>query len=189
MDQELSSQIVGMNVRNLRVNAGLSLPELSSRLEKNGVELKDMIIGRIERGVRKASVDDLTALAVALETSPAELLTLPPFDGKTLTGVPLGYDWKDVNNWAKGRAKLDHLSLAEYAIKCRKDELRRLEVFEGDLARDLNDRELGYYAARSREAVRVNDYYIRKHFEALGLYADVESIDDIVKLHESNQVG
>ena len=65
---------VGRNVRRLRIAAGTTQAELAERLAKRGRPIPVASIGRLENGERRVEVDDLTALAAALNVAPAELL-------------------------------------------------------------------------------------------------------------------
>lgn len=75
---------VAANVRRLRVDKSLTTAALSRRLAALGNPIIDTSITKIERGVRKVDVDDLVALAAALEVAP-ELLLSSDF---TLVPVP-----------------------------------------------------------------------------------------------------
>ena len=58
-------------------------------------------------------MDDLTAFAYALETTPAALLA-PPADARTLTGVPDRFVAEEVRAWTQGRVKLTGGDLLRY---------------------------------------------------------------------------
>jgi transcriptional regulator with XRE-family HTH domain len=67
------------NIRRIRQERGLSYAELSRRLVVTGHPILDTGLLKIEKGERRVDVDDLVALAVALETTPNRLL-LPGSD-------------------------------------------------------------------------------------------------------------
>lgn len=74
-----------------RARGGMQYKELSERLAELGHPIPTLGLRRIEAGERRVSVDDLVALAVALDMSPLALLL--PRDGSRiaasgLTGVP-----------------------------------------------------------------------------------------------------
>lgn len=71
------SEIVRANLRRIREQQGVSLRDLSKRLDDLGHSLLSSGIGRIEQGTRRVDVDDLIALSLALSISPLQLL-LPP---------------------------------------------------------------------------------------------------------------
>jgi transcriptional regulator with XRE-family HTH domain len=68
---------VQAQVRLLRKQKRLSLPELSSRLKQVGRPILPTGIAKIESGDRRVDVDDLVALAIALEVNPTRLLRPP----------------------------------------------------------------------------------------------------------------
>ncbi|MFC9963978.1 helix-turn-helix domain-containing protein [Nocardia ignorata] len=63
------------NVRRLRKAQNLSLRDFADRLTELDWPLGHTAIDKIEKGSRRVDVDDLVALAQALKTSPADLLT------------------------------------------------------------------------------------------------------------------
>lgn len=67
-----ASRRVAENLRRLR--GGLSYAELSRRLARTGHHILDTGLLKIEKGERRVDVDDLTALAIALGTTPNRLL-------------------------------------------------------------------------------------------------------------------
>lgn len=70
---------VAANLRRIRQELGLSYAELARRLTTAGHPIIDTGLMKIEKGDRRVDVDDLVALAVALETTPNKLL-LPEMD-------------------------------------------------------------------------------------------------------------
>jgi transcriptional regulator with XRE-family HTH domain len=65
---------VAANITRLRESGGLQYTGLSARLAELGWSLSPVALRRIEQGDRRVTVDDLVALAVALEVSPETLL-------------------------------------------------------------------------------------------------------------------
>jgi transcriptional regulator with XRE-family HTH domain len=74
-----SSDRVAANLRRIRREKNLSAAELSKKLAELGQPILDTGISKIEKGTRAVDVDDLTALAVALDVTPNALL-LPDVD-------------------------------------------------------------------------------------------------------------
>jgi len=68
---------VAENVRVLRRQEGLELAALSARLEGLGQPISVSGLSKLELGTRGVDVDDLVALAVALDVSPSRLLMSP----------------------------------------------------------------------------------------------------------------
>ncbi len=69
-----SARRVRINLAQLRERRGVSLRALSKRLEQLGHPLMASGLSKIETGDRRADVDDLLALAIALDVSPNGLL-------------------------------------------------------------------------------------------------------------------
>lgn len=69
-----TAETVGINVQRVRTDLGMTQNELASALANNGHPIPVSSIGRIESGHRRVEVDDLMALAIALNVSPLALL-------------------------------------------------------------------------------------------------------------------
>ncbi|CAM4458334.1 Helix-turn-helix [Mycobacterium basiliense] len=69
----LTGQTVARNIARIRAERGLSLRELADRMPE-GRKLNHAQLSAAERGVRQVTVDDLTAISVALSVSPVALL-------------------------------------------------------------------------------------------------------------------
>jgi transcriptional regulator with XRE-family HTH domain len=74
-----TSRHLAANLRRIRDARRLSTTKLAALLKEAGQPIPATGITRIEKGERRVDVDDLTALAVALDVSPSALL-LPPTD-------------------------------------------------------------------------------------------------------------
>jgi transcriptional regulator with XRE-family HTH domain len=68
---------VAANIERLRESQNLSYAELSRRLDELGRPIAPLGLTRIRDQKRRVDVDDLVALALALDVSPATLLLLP----------------------------------------------------------------------------------------------------------------
>jgi transcriptional regulator with XRE-family HTH domain len=79
MEPGPSSRRAAANLRRIRQERGLSYAELARRLAKTGHPILDTGLLKIEKGERRIDVDDLAALAVALDVTPNRLL-LPEMD-------------------------------------------------------------------------------------------------------------
>lgn len=77
------AKMVAANVRAVRDSRGLHQRELAARLAALGRPLAQTGVSRLEEGQRRVDVDDLVALAVALNVSPSRLL-LPDGDMQDL---------------------------------------------------------------------------------------------------------
>ena len=88
-----TSAAVSEAVRHYRELRGLTRDELTYVLAANGHELDVDDLRGIEDGMTAATVDDLTAIAYALDISPADMFSHVPADqpvpeGSPATGVP-----------------------------------------------------------------------------------------------------
>jgi transcriptional regulator with XRE-family HTH domain len=100
---------VATNLAALRRRRDVTVRGLSERLARLGVSLQPSGITKIEQGQRSVSVDDLVALAVALNVSPARLLLPDAYDDSPAqltpeVAVPSARSWR----WAEGRAALSY---------------------------------------------------------------------------------
>lgn len=76
MGSQISGR-VGHNVREIRQRKGLTQVQLCELLEAEGLSIRDNSLSRLESGLRGVDVDDLFALARALDVQPVELLADP----------------------------------------------------------------------------------------------------------------
>lgn len=100
-DTGSTGKTVAENIKRLRDD--LSYTQLSKRLqERAGWSINPVGIRRIESGERRVTTDDLVALAVALEVSPATLL-MPNAenaeDQVRITGWPHAVDASEAWKW------------------------------------------------------------------------------------------
>ena len=70
-----TSETVRANVKIYRESQNLTYAELSRRLDNLGKPIAVLGLSRIENGERRVDVDDLMALASALDVPPVDLLT------------------------------------------------------------------------------------------------------------------
>lgn len=71
---EASGQTVRDNVVRIRKSQGITLTQLSERLETLNHPISTSALSQIANGARRVDVDDLVALAIALNVSPVDLL-------------------------------------------------------------------------------------------------------------------
>jgi len=99
------------NIKQLRQSKGLTYKELSERLESLGRPIPVLGLSRLERGERRVDVDDLVALAIAMETTPNRLL-LPASDVELTETYRLVADITSTPPsmwaWATGEVPLGH---------------------------------------------------------------------------------
>lgn len=104
---------VAHNIRTARQAIGMDLRTMSERLESIGRKLSTSGISKVENGDRRVDVDDLTAIAYLLRTTPAALLT-PPDEGTELTGLPGDYLPEEIEKWTRGELTLTPEGLLAY---------------------------------------------------------------------------
>lgn len=109
-----TSWAVAFAIRSERTRQKVSLRDLAKRLPEDA-KLSHATLSEIERGDRRVSVDDLTALAAALNVSPVTFLlpvdpAVPPPDPHAvdarLTGTP-NVPLDVLVDWIRGDAPLD----------------------------------------------------------------------------------
>ena len=112
-----SARAVAHNVKKFRRRQGMTLEDLSKALEDAGQPISNSALSKLERGVRRVDVDDLTALAATLGVSPNDLLAPPASDEPSLTGVPDGISLEEVHKWLDGDVTLSYEALANDLIE------------------------------------------------------------------------
>ena len=109
-----AARLIAANLRRVRQERGLGYAELARRLRAIGHPVADTALLKTEKGDRKATVDDLVALAVALGTTPNRLL-LPGLDDDPLEGEPAPWGKETPLSlwaWATGELPLGHQLVA-----------------------------------------------------------------------------
>lgn len=121
-------------VRQFREKRNLGYAELSRKLAEIGREIPPLGLRRIESGDRRVDVDDLVALAFALEVSP--LVLLLPTDTSSLTAARPPWAAEDIWLWATGSRALPG---QENALQFMRDSnpLTDWSQIEGDIAREI----------------------------------------------------
>jgi transcriptional regulator with XRE-family HTH domain len=97
-----TGETVRKNIRDIRDNKGISGPELSARLGEMNRPIPPLGIHRIESGQRRVDVDDLVAIALALDISPITLImpkTDATYDAVAITGVDRDVEARSLWNW------------------------------------------------------------------------------------------
>ncbi|WEH16855.1 helix-turn-helix transcriptional regulator [Streptomyces sp. VNUA24] len=135
-----TAEAVASNVRRVRKHRGLSTYQLADRLKRGGRPIAASAISKLERGERKVDVDDLAALAVALEVSPSALLlrlTDSPDEQVLITGtsaVAADVAW----DWANGRRPL-HVTPGREQTQLLEHQLFSLPPWLRDPVGPMND--------------------------------------------------
>lgn len=107
IDLGRTGERVSERVAHFRADRRLTYLALSERLTAAGWAIPELGLRRIEAGARRVTVDDLMALAVALNVSPLELLLPPRWSSEPLpTGVPEDLTPAEAWAWAKEQTGL-----------------------------------------------------------------------------------
>ncbi len=103
-----TGETVRHNVARIRKRQGLTLQNVSDRLSTTDRPMSPNAISEIERAARRVDVDDLIALAVALNASPLALLLPPVRMGAYVTTITAAgmSPAADVWRWARGEGAL-----------------------------------------------------------------------------------
>lgn len=88
-----TSERVAANVKAVREARRLSLEALSQRMGEIGRPILRTGLAKIESGERRVDVDDLMALAIALQVTPNRLLLISPVPDQVDPLESPGYPW------------------------------------------------------------------------------------------------
>lgn len=138
----------------------LSLDELSYVIALFDFDLSVDDLIDIERAQRPATVDELMAIAFALDVSPSLLLThIPiqqPIEGQLATGTVDNLDPFELRDWVQGKTHLDRPSrIAWHEEKVRALQIKAAHIDEQFAGACLELQELGELAERESEAMHV----------------------------------
>lgn len=114
-----SGQTVRDNIARVRREQRLTLRDVADRLAETNRPLAHNTISEIERGARRVDVDDLVAIAIALDVSPNTLLTPWGQDNELvvkLTGAR-PQSLRDFTSFLEGMRSLRGTGLS-FAIRC-----------------------------------------------------------------------
>ena len=112
-----TARTVSKNVKDFREKRNLGLRGLAKKLGEVGRPLTHSAIDQIEKGTRRVDVDDLMALAAALEVSPITLLMPADVDRDTLvvaTGARGKVPAERIWNWLNASYPLQGAVMSFY---------------------------------------------------------------------------
>jgi len=102
-----TAERVAANVKALRTERRMTLDELGAALARVGRPMQRSGLSKIETGDRRVDVDDLVALALALDVTPNRLLLPAAGDEPVPLTGNVGADWSQAWAWAVGDDPLD----------------------------------------------------------------------------------
>lgn len=117
MTEPTPEETVAANIRTRRATLNLTQADLSERVTATGHDLGDQSVWALENGRRRIRIDDLYAIAHALNTTPAALLT----DGSTVepdAQPPRAYLVR-LDGGITERFTADHVTLDDGWLTCR----------------------------------------------------------------------
>ncbi|WP_340375920.1 DNA-binding protein [Streptomyces sp. SS7] len=136
----------------------LSVDELAYVLRMLDHPISADALAEMERCARPVTVDDLVAIAYALDTTPAVLLSHIPIDmpepeGPLATGLPGDVDQAELRAWLEGKTTLDR----ESRVNWWRERVARLRVRSAHHEEQLQGayaelRELGDLALQEADA-------------------------------------
>jgi len=115
--RDATAYTVSANVKRLREKRNLALRGLAKKLADLGRPLTHTAVDQIEQGGRRVDVDDLVALAAALDVSPITLLMPADADAQTAveaTGIGEGVSALALWNWLNASGSLPGRSLMPF---------------------------------------------------------------------------
>lgn len=149
--------------------SGLSYESLEIALADNGHPISALDLALMEVGEAPVTVDDLVAIAFALDTTPTDLLTHIDGDDPSpeypfATGLPGDAEMPEVRDWILGRARLDRASRLRWWRNERQCLLvRRAHVVEHLEAARAELTDLGELALQEADALPVQRLHARIH--------------------------
>lgn len=175
---------VAEGIREYRQKRQLSFADLEERLTSAGHRIHALGLRRIEARTRRVDVDDLMAIAAALNVSPLRLLLHIPDHGQgtpyeVATGLPEDVPWNEAIAWARDETGL-HL---DERIDFWRREIRVLERIASErtaqvqeltqkLAENPDDPE---QLARLHRAAGLEDLSLSNHSEAIAMLTALET--------------
>jgi transcriptional regulator with XRE-family HTH domain len=138
------TQEVARHVKELRRDRGMTAAELAARMTELGVKWDRSIVANLESGRRRTvSVDELLALAVALDIAPVHLIAgIEDDDGKVPVTPDIVIPRSDLRRWIRGFKPLLGTDIREWRRNVPVSEAVGLWVWVGN-EEDLDERIAG----------------------------------------------
>lgn len=128
-----TAEAVSKNIRRTREQRGLTIYELAAKLQAVGRPVAPSAVAKMERAERQVTVDDLVAVALALNTSPISLL-LPAVWGDVPVQLTTGQRLtaRTAWRWIRGMSPASDYGVSSSEIVVGPDD----DQWEDDLDRD-----------------------------------------------------
>ncbi|MFJ4173456.1 hypothetical protein [Microbacterium sp. NPDC089696] len=110
---------VAAQIAAIREARQMTFASLSAELDRLGHPIPTLGLRRIESRARRVNVDDLVAIAVALNVSPQTLLMSQNDDGALPTALPKSFDSSEARAWMRGDLNLTLESRHDYWLERR----------------------------------------------------------------------
>lgn len=109
--------VLARRLREARGARNWTQQELAAELERLGAPMDRTTIAKIEKGQRQARVEELIALAAALDVAPVHLFLPIEDDGLVALTPKLEVDVEKAWRWARGRQPLDPANIRTYSFQ------------------------------------------------------------------------
>lgn len=169
LDLGATGRRVAERITYYRNARSLTYQALSQAIAGLGWNIPELGLRRIESRARRVTVDDLLAIAAALDVSPLELL-LPDRDGEgTSTGVPADVNAAEIWAWAHGATTLN--------LEARRAYWHTHSITLRDQLEDMKE----LAEAKGVKARRWAQHHIQVYEQELDVtYARIEELDRII---------
>jgi transcriptional regulator with XRE-family HTH domain len=172
---DLAEQAFGRRVRALRVSAGMTQADLAEKMTHLGVNMRQGMIAKLERGARPTPVGEVTVLANVLDVSPSALLVSEDALPREITTL-LDLRMNAVNTAAYLQELIAQSEQIQERIEMKRDQLRStVKLFDKTLAIVTENHGAEWLASQGLENVSLARSPL---FVELGAYGDSDGPDD-----------
>ena len=184
LDLGETGQYVAIAIREYRTKQQMTIAALEQRLTDAGHRIHAVGLRRIEAGARRVDVDDLMAIAAALNVSPLRLLLYIPEWGQGVpyqvaTGVPNDLPWNEAQAWVRDETGLslnERIAFWKQEIRANErlcaDGAERLEALEAQTQANPGDTQL---LDRQHRALGMLSLHERNHALAVEMLNELEA--------------
>lgn len=156
-------ETIASRVEAVRERRGYSLRELSRRLDEVGHSMDATALMRLERGERRITIDDLLAVALALDVPPVALFV--PIDTGEAVRVTadMTMDPLQLLLWVSGEGPPEADYMDAYGDLAQAQEAARPFVLWRDMLRHQEEARDAYQGMRAAHVLEDEDVYRREH--------------------------